>query len=435
MNLFRMNFNFKGYHKDNLHRDNIKSLPEQDADRSFSISNFTESLANKQMENNAGLETQKENIEQTYQEASDYLKLLYREKELSKNQFWERLSRVRKELLNNKTYFQTYEELAYGCKVAWRNNGRCIARLFWKELIVRDLRHLSTAEEIFNACVEHIRLATNQGKIRSVISIFAPQTPENSGIRIINPFMIRYAGYRQSNGEVIGDAGSVEFTEFVQSLGWKKENKTHFDLLPLVIQMPGEEPQIFDLPPDAIMEVPIEHPEYDWFSEFGLKWYVLPIVSEKILSIGGISYTAAPFSGWYMSSEIASRNFADTDRYNMLPKVAEKMGLNTKSHVSLWKDRALIELNTAVLHSFNLKGVTIVDHHTASRQFMAHIEKEKEKGRKVLADWGWIVPPLSGSTTEVFHREFENIWIKPNFFDRNLSINSHKHVGGCPFHS
>ena len=40
---------------------------------------------------------------------------------------------------------------------------------------MRDLRHLTTAEDIFAAIVEHIELATNQGKIRPTISIFAPQ--------------------------------------------------------------------------------------------------------------------------------------------------------------------------------------------------------------------------------------------------------------------
>ncbi|WP_308438799.1 nitric oxide synthase oxygenase [Dictyobacter formicarum] len=32
------------------------------------------------------------------------------------------------------------------------------------------------------------------------------------------------------------------------------------------------------------------------------------------------------------------------------------------------------------------------------------------------ADWGWIVPPMSGSTTPVFHTPYENRQIMPNFF-------------------
>lgn len=67
----------------------------------------------------------------------------------------------------------------------------------------------------------------------------------------------------------------------------------------------------------------------------GLKWHALPAVSDWRLEIGGISYTAAPFNGWYMSAEIGARNFGDAHRYNMLPVVAKKMGLNTGSKLSL----------------------------------------------------------------------------------------------------
>ena len=45
-----------------------------------------------------------------------------------------------------------------------------------------------------------------------------------------------------------------------------------------------------------------------------------------------------------MSAEIGARNFGDAHRYNLLPIVAKKMGLNTSSKLSLWKDRALVEL-------------------------------------------------------------------------------------------
>jgi nitric-oxide synthase len=36
------------------------------------------------------------------------------------------------------------------------------------------------------------------------------------------------------------------------------------------------------------------------------------------LEIGGIEFTACPFNGWYMVTEIG-RNLADTNRYNKLP--------------------------------------------------------------------------------------------------------------------
>ncbi|MGR5915266.1 nitric oxide synthase oxygenase [Bacillus pacificus] len=54
-------------------------------------------------------------------------------------------------------------------------------------------------------------------------------------------------------------------------------------------------------------EVPIEHPEYP-ISSLGAKWYRVPMISDMRLEIGGISYTAAPFNGWYMGTEIGARN-------------------------------------------------------------------------------------------------------------------------------
>jgi len=57
---------------------------------------------------------------------------------------------------------------------------------------------------------------------------------------------------------------------------------------------------------------------YDWFEDFDLKWYALPAVANMVLEIGGLQFPAAPFNGWYMSSEIGSRNLSDVYRYNML---------------------------------------------------------------------------------------------------------------------
>ena len=80
-----------------------------------------------------------------------------------------------------------------------------------------------------------------------------------------------------------------------------------------------------------------------------------------------------------MSTEIAARNLADVDRYNQLPVLARRMGLDTRSSTSLWRDRALVELNVAVLHSFRAAGVRMVDHHSASEQFMTHLEREEAR--------------------------------------------------------
>lgn len=211
-------------------------------------------------------------------EAIDYLRLFYQEQSPGL-QLQERLAEITLEYRRSRTYEQTEEELNYGAKVAWRNSSRCIGRIFGESLIVRDLRHLTSAVEIFDAIVEHLQLATNGGNIRSTISIFAPDLPGQPGIRIWNPLLIRYAGYRQPNGTIIGDPAQIELTEICQHFGWQGQG-SQFDVLPLIIQMPGQKPQWFELPKEAVLEVPIIHPEYDWFADLGLKWNALPAVSD-----------------------------------------------------------------------------------------------------------------------------------------------------------
>lgn len=311
---------------------------------------------------------------------------------------------------------QTSSDLAQMAKIAWRNNARCIGRLFWNTLELLDARTADTAEEVFDACVAHLRYSTNGGRIRSAVTVFNEAAEGERGIRIWNSQLIRYAGYRALDGTVLGDPQQLEFTAKIMALGWQPpRERSGFDVLPLVIEMPGQAPRIFPLPLDAVMEVPISHPDLEWFSELGLKWHALPAVSDMALVGGGHRYTAAPFSGYYMGTEIASRNLGDEGRYHLLPVIAEKMGLNMTERRMLWKDRALVELNTAVLHSFREAGVAIVDHHTASAQFMQHVAKEEGCGRTVPGDWSWLVPPMSGSACPVFHRYYDETEPEPAF--------------------
>lgn len=57
---------------------------------------------------------------------------------------------------------------------------------------------------------------------------------------------------------------------------------------------------------------------FEWFKDLGLKWYGLPAVSNMLLEIGGLEFTACPFSGWYMGTEIGVRDYCDNSRYNIL---------------------------------------------------------------------------------------------------------------------
>ena len=128
---------------------------------------------------------------------------------------------------------------------------------------------------------------------------------------------------------------------------------------------------------------------------------------------------SAPFNGWYMETEIGARNLADENRYHLLPAVAEAMGLDTSRNDTLWKDKALVELNIAVLHSFKRKGISLVDHHTAASQFKLFEAKESVCSRELTGDWSWLIPPLSPASTHIFHKSYNNRVITPNFFYKN----------------
>ena len=101
---------------------------------------------------------------------------------------------------------------------------------------------------------------------------------------------------------------------------------------------------------------------YEWFKDLGLKWYAIPGVSNMLFDCGGMEYCAAPFSGWYMSTEVGSRDLCDPQRYNITQEVAERMGLDTSTTTTLWKDKALVEVNLAVLHSYKVSLKSIYPH-------------------------------------------------------------------------
>lgn len=324
-----------------------------------------------------------------------------------------RIAWVRGEIELTGTYEHTSEELAFGARVAWRNNARCVGRLYWRSLKIRDLRAIREPGEVAAHCFEHLRIAYNGGKIRPVITVFAPDAPGRPGPRIWNEQLIRYAGHRSPEGTVVGDPRYVGFTDAVRKRGWRGAG-TAFDILPLVVTA-DDTTFLTEVPADAAAEVPLSHPDHDWFAGLGLRWHAVPAISSMRLSIGGITYPAAPFNGWYMGTEIGARNLADADRYDMLPLVAAKLGLDTSTDRTLWRDAALVELNRAVLYSFEHAGVTISDHHTETSRFLKHVEKEEKAGRSCPADWSWIVPPMSGALTPVYHRYYDTDHLRPEF--------------------
>jgi len=327
-----------------------------------------------------------------------------------------RWRQVEDEFQRTGTYHQTYEELVFAARVAWRNSVKCIGRLYWQGLAVRDFRHAETEEEMFEAIFSHIETAMNGGNIRPLMTVFPPSDKAGQAPRVWNAQIFRYAGYPQKDGSVLGDPANLEFTEAAIGLGWTPPaERGRFDLLPVILEAGGRPPQWREIPKKLVVEVPILHPDFPGFKDLGLKWYALRLVSGVMLDGGGVQYSAAPFNGWSMETEIGARIFTDVQRYNQLPQVAKVMGLDTSSDRTLWRDRALVELNVAVLYSFEKAGVKIMDHHAASQAFMKFDEQESRAGRTTYARWSWIVPPISGSLTPVFHHEWPDVELKPNY--------------------
>ncbi|KAH9168585.1 hypothetical protein AeNC1_017898, partial [Aphanomyces euteiches] len=277
--------------------------------------------------------------------------------------------------------------------------------------------------EIFTKCVEHLEttLQEQDGNrvINSLMTVFPQLMPgDTTSAKIWNNQLLRFAGYEQPDGSILGDPANVDLTKVAIHLGWTPpQRRTPFDVLPLITQgnAPDAVPVMNELPQHVQVLVDIKHPEYSGIADMKLKWHAVPAISNFCLDVGGIQYPCAPFNGWYMGSEIASRNFLDIQRYNLLEPVAKAINLDTTAPRSLWQDRAAIELNAAVLYSFQEERLTIIDHHTASESFVRHHAKEMQTRGFIPADWVWIVPPVGGSTTAVFHQEMVNFIIKPTF--------------------
>ncbi|TVS10680.1 MAG: nitric oxide synthase oxygenase [Gammaproteobacteria bacterium] len=356
------------------------------------------------------------------EEASRFIEQFYRENALPDAEHRARRREVRRDMLRHGHYEHTPAELAYGARVAWRNHARCIGRLSWQSLEVVDCRdHLET-DDIAARLAAHLREAAGDGRIRSIISVFAPVKGDGPGAQlpayIESRQLIQYAGYLQPDMRPLGDALNVETTRTAMAMGWQPPDpRGAFDLLPLLLRDARGRRLLYPLPADCLHEISIEHPREPELAKLGLRWYSVPCISSMVLSIGGVEYPCAPFNGHYMTTEIASRNLTDERRYDLLPQVAESLGIPREGPGSaLWRDRTLTELNEAVLHSFRRAGITIVDQHQASDQYLRFVQREEAAGRRPSADWSWIVPPQAGAATAVFHLPMEDRQLLPNFY-------------------
>lgn len=105
-------------------------------------------------------------------------------------------------------------------KEAWRNSVRCIGRSVWRALKVIDARTVSSHDEVFEALHNHLKMATNDGKILPVMTVFKEWSPEDLEIRIWNHQLLRYAGYEKGDGTILGDPMNTHLTKRAISSPW-----------------------------------------------------------------------------------------------------------------------------------------------------------------------------------------------------------------------
>ena len=352
-------------------------------------------------------------------EAHNFLSIYHNDKNTIKIEYEKRLDEIDFEIKQTGTYTHTTDEIEYGCQLAWRNAARCINRLYWRTLKVIDRRHLKTNDEIFKEVCDHIRLAFNNGTLQATTLVLSEES------RLWSTQYLRYACYEQADGLILGDPMNRELTKVAMKLGWNKseQERTQWDLLPIIVQCnPNVSPSWYDLPQDLRPQVFLSHPDpkYDEaIKSLGLRWVAQPFVSDKAIEIGGIVYRCVPFSGWFMQTEVG-RNLCDLQRYNFIPKLAALLNLDitAAANSQLNIDRLYLEINTAVIHSFERAKVAIVDHHTAAAGFMIFMKQEVKERGNTPGDWIWLVPPLSGGMSVLFHQEMLNYVVKPRVFDQ-----------------
>ncbi|MCT7981761.1 nitric oxide synthase oxygenase [Laspinema sp. A4] len=356
------------------------------------------------------------NHERVLKKAKEFLDVI------SSEQVWEpedkerRWKEIKDEVKATGTYTHTYEELAYGTQVAWRNASKCVGRIAWNNMVVRDRRHVSEPDEMFRELQEHAQFAANGGNLQITMTVFRPKLPkERWGPRIWNSQLFRYAAYTQPDGSILGDPANLDLTNAIIKLGWQPPQlPTAYDILPVVIEVPGQAPQMYHWQREEVLEVEIEHPTVPEFKAIGMRWYAIPAISNFSVHIGGVTYGCMPFNGWYMDTEIM-RDFLDETRYNKMEEIAQVLKLDTSSEQTLWRDRVALELNIAILHSFQKAKVTMVDHQTASRQFLTHDLREKKAGRECPSEWAWVVPASGGSTCPVWHHGMRDFYLEPAY--------------------
>ncbi|PPJ57889.1 hypothetical protein CBER1_11465 [Cercospora berteroae] len=312
-------------------------------------------------------------------------------------------------------WWQEFEELEHGLRLAWQNSPKCIMRSESFSLQFCDLRYVTTSREMGSTLVESMKKAFNNGTIAPTVCVFPARLPGQRGPLVWNGQLLSFAGYKSDDSTVLGDPANVALTEAIIELGWQPPQlRTQWDLLPLVTMAEGDEPCITNISEDDFPLVRITHPDHELaFEKLALRWVAAPALSQLGFDIGGVQYTATPFMGWFMDAEIGVRDLADQFRYNALPKIVVALGWaddeasfeRAPEHERLAKlSKAQAELTYAVCHSYREAGVMMSDSLTASSMYCNFDDEHlREKGYRLPANPYWLAPP-QGSIVPIWHR-------------------------------
>jgi len=254
------------------------------------------------------------------------------------------------------------------------------------------------------------------------MTIFRPRgVGEAWGLRFWSSQFVRFAGYQLEEGEeheeanpdgIVGDPANLEFTQYLVERGlWTiPDKRTAFDVLPLVLKVPGvTKPFVYTLPDEWVQLVDIEHPTCSAIAGLGLKWAAIPAISNFNMNLGGVHYNCCPFNGWFMSTEIV-RNLME--RYQVQSRWMKAMELNPDERMI--EMRIQHEVQVSVLHSFEKACFSIVDPETVGKSFLVHCKRERDNNRECPGQWSWI-GGLVGPTNITWHTEMRDFYIAPQY--------------------
>ena len=158
---------------------------------------------------------------------------------------------------------------------------------------------MTNLDAMFAECLEHQRLATADGSLKSVsksirnpfnlqpmhtivchylichlfvinlrhktVTVFKPRQPgTRMGTRFWNVQLVRFACYENENGALMGDRANKAYTDEVIAFGWKPPvPHTEFDVLPIVLEDPiAGFTKMFELPKEYHKVTMISHPKF-----------------------------------------------------------------------------------------------------------------------------------------------------------------------------